>query len=52
MTLTILPELVQGSPEWLDARRGIITASAIGRLITEEASPASITTGLRNREAA
>jgi hypothetical protein len=34
MTLTILPELEQGSPEWLDARRGIITASVVGRLIT------------------
>lgn len=34
MTLTVHPELVQGSDEWHDQRRGIITASAIGKLIT------------------
>jgi putative phage-type endonuclease len=34
MTLTILDDLEQGSPEWHDARRGIITASVVGRLIT------------------
>lgn len=34
MTLHVLQELEQGSPAWHDARRGIITASTIGRLIT------------------
>jgi hypothetical protein len=32
--LQILDDLEQGSDEWLDARRGIITASVIGQLIT------------------
>jgi predicted phage-related endonuclease len=34
MTLHTFPELEQGSPEWLDARRGLLTASVIGQLIT------------------
>ena len=34
MTLTIYNELEQGSPEWLDARCGILTASQIGKLVT------------------
>lgn len=34
MTLTILPDLVQGSEEWHDQRRGIVTASVVGRLLT------------------
>lgn len=34
MTLHILDHLEQGSDEWLDARRGIVTASVIGQLIT------------------
>jgi len=34
MTLHTFPDLVQGSDEWLDARRGILTASVIGQLIT------------------
>ncbi|MGZ4519971.1 MAG: lambda exonuclease family protein [Mycobacteriaceae bacterium] len=34
MTLTILDGLAQGSPEWHDARRGIITASVVGKLLT------------------
>lgn len=34
MTLTIYPELEQGSPEWIAARCGILTASVIGKLIT------------------
>lgn len=33
MTLTVHPELIQGSEEWLTARRGIITASTVGQLI-------------------
>jgi hypothetical protein len=35
MTLHTFDELAQGSDEWLDARRGIITASVVGQLITE-----------------
>ena len=34
MSLHEFPELVQGSDEWLAARRGIVTASVVGQLIT------------------
>ena len=34
MTLTIHDEFVQGTPEWHDTRRGMVTASAVGKLIT------------------
>lgn len=34
MTLTVYENLEQGSSEWLEARRGIVTASVIGQLIT------------------
>ena len=34
MSLHELPDLVQGSDEWLEQRRGIITASVVGQLIT------------------
>lgn len=34
MTLTILPNLIQGTDEWHDQRRGLITASVVGKLIT------------------
>lgn len=34
MTLTTYHDLVQGTDEWLEARRGILTASVIGDLIT------------------
>ncbi|MFT0849061.1 lambda exonuclease family protein [Actinomycetaceae bacterium L2_0104] len=34
MSLKIFEDLEQGSPEWLEARRGIITASVVGQLIT------------------
>ena len=34
MTLTIYDALEQGTPEWLEARAGIVTASTIGQLIT------------------
>ena len=34
MTLTIMDDLEQGSDEWLEARRGMLTASIIGQLIT------------------
>lgn len=36
MTITYYPDLEQGSEEWLQARCGIVTASAIGSLITRE----------------
>lgn len=34
MTLIELPDLVQGSDAWLDQRRGMVTASVVGQLIT------------------
>ena len=34
MALTIYEHLEQGTPEWLEARAGILTASTIGQLIT------------------
>ncbi len=34
MTLIELPDLIQGSEEWLDQRRGMVTASVVGKLIT------------------
>lgn len=34
MTLTVHESLSQGSQEWFDQRRGIVTASVVGKLIT------------------
>lgn len=34
MTLRTYPDLIQGTDEWLKQRRGIITASVVGKLIT------------------
>ena len=34
MSLQIMPDLLQGSEEWHDQRRGMVTASTVGRLIT------------------
>lgn len=34
MTLYELPDLIQGTEEWHDQRRGIVTASVVGQLIT------------------
>ena len=34
MALTIYDQLEQGTPEWLEARRGIVTASTVGKLLT------------------
>ena len=34
MSLKIFEDLEQGTPEWLAARRGIVTASVVGQLIT------------------
>lgn len=42
MTLIELPDLEQGTPEWHDQRRGIVTASVVGKLITPKTvKPAS-----------
>lgn len=37
MTLHVLPDLEQGSPEWFDQRRGLVTASVIGQLLSVRA---------------
>lgn len=34
MTLTVHNEIEQGTDEWMDVRRGMVTASAVGQLIT------------------
>lgn len=34
MTLTIMDSLIQGTSEWHDQRRGMVTASVVGQLIT------------------
>lgn len=41
MTLIELPDLIQGTDEWLDQRRGIVTASVVGRLLTATGKPAN-----------
>ncbi|UQE74230.1 YqaJ viral recombinase family protein [Gordonia sp. PP30] len=35
MSLTVLPSLVQGTDEWHAQRRGIVTASVVGQLISQ-----------------
>lgn len=37
--LTIYEHLEQGSDEWLEARRGIVTASTVGRILTPQFRP-------------
>lgn len=34
MTLHVYTDLIQGTDEWLEARRGIVTASVVGQLVT------------------
>jgi hypothetical protein len=34
MSLTVLPDLIQGSDEWHDQRRGMVTASVVDQLVT------------------
>lgn len=34
MTLVVMDDLLQGSAEWLEQRRGIVTASVVGKLLT------------------
>lgn len=41
MALTIYNELEQGTPEWLEARRGIVTASTVGKLLTSNGKVAN-----------
>lgn len=41
MTLTILPDIDQRSDEWYKQRRGMVTASAVGQLLTPTLKPAS-----------
>lgn len=42
MTLITHPDLLQGTDEWMDQRRGMVTASAVGKLITPKTvTPAS-----------
>lgn len=44
MTLHILPDLAQGSEEWFNQRRGMVTASVVGKLITV-GSPDALSVG-------
>lgn len=44
MTLHILPDLEQGSEEWFDQRRGLVTASVIGQLLSV-GTPSAISYG-------
>jgi hypothetical protein len=39
--LTEFPEVTQGTPQWHDQRRGLVTASAVGKLITPTLKVAS-----------
>jgi hypothetical protein len=41
VTLIEQPDLIQGSEEWLEQRRGIVTASVVGRLLTPTVRVAS-----------
>lgn len=41
MTLHIHTDLVQGSDEWLAARRGMVTASVVGQLLTMDSPDAT-----------
>lgn len=42
MTLHEYPELIQGTDEWFDQRRGMVTASVVGQLVTPKTiKPAS-----------
>lgn len=41
MALIELPDLIQGTDAWHDQRRGIVTASVVGRLLTATGKPAN-----------
>lgn len=43
MSITVRTDIEQGSEEWLDARRGMVTASVVGHLVSiESADPLSV----------
>lgn len=43
MSITVRTDIEQGSEEWLDARRGMVTASIVGQLVSvESADPLSV----------
>ena len=44
MNVTVYDSLVQGSPEWLDARAGLLTASTVGQLLTAGGKPSTAKT--------
>lgn len=41
MSLKVYESLEQGTDEWLEARRGVLTASVIGQLLTPSGKPAA-----------
>jgi hypothetical protein len=47
MTLHLYPDLEQGTDEWHDLRRGLVTASTIGNLLTATGRPANNDTSRR-----
>jgi hypothetical protein len=47
MALHEMPDLEQGSREWLEQRRGMVTASVVGQLLTATGRPASNDTSSR-----
>ena len=51
MTLTIYEDLEQGSPEWLQARCGIVTASTVGKLLTSTGKVANNDTSRNHMQA-
>ena len=50
MALTIYDQLEQGTPEWLEARRGIVTASTVGKLLTSTGKIANNDTSRTDRK--
>lgn len=47
MALREFPALEQGTPEWIEQRRGIVTASVVGQLLTTTGQPARNDTSRR-----
>ena len=47
MTLETFPRIVQGTDEWLELRRGLLTASTVGQLITPKTIQVSNTAKTR-----
>lgn len=44
MSLTTFPHVEQRSPEWFEQRRGMVTASVVGQLLTS-GPPSAIEVG-------